>query len=162
MEKGRTRREGIEVGLLGATAVAVWFFFVDLIAGHPFYTPFTLGSMLQGFFGASGPASMPLTILLYTIFHYLAFIVLGLIVAAMFNAAEREPAVFFAFLILFVGLEIIWLGVTLMVEESSVLRNIAWYQIAAANLVASITMGIYLFRRHRGVIRKAGLSMRGI
>jgi hypothetical protein len=162
MENGRTRREGIEVGLLGATAVAVWFFFVDLIAGHPFYTPFALGSVLQGFFGASEPASMPLTILLYTVFHYLAFIVLGLIVATIFNAAEREPAVFFGFIILFVGLEILWLGVTLIVEESSVLRNIAWYQIAAANLVAAVTMGTYLFRRHRGVIRKVGHSLRGI
>ena len=162
MERGRTRREGIVVGLLGATAVAVWFFIVDLIAGHPFYTPFALGSVLQGFFGATEPASMPLTILMYTIFHYLAFIGVGIIFAAIFNAAEREPAVLAAFLILFVGLEIVSLGLTLVVEETSALRSIAWYQIAAANLVASVTMGAYLFSRHRGVIRKLGVSLRGI
>ncbi|MEO7963113.1 MAG: hypothetical protein ABIT38_04295, partial [Gemmatimonadaceae bacterium] len=159
---GRTRREGIEVGVLGATAVAAWFFVVDLLAGHPFFTPFSLGSALQGFFGASAPASMPLTILGYTIFHYIAFIAVGIIFAAIFNAAEREPAVLFGFLILFLGLEMMSLGLTLVLEQSSALRNIAWYQIAAANLVASITMGTYLFRRHRSAIHKAALSLRGI
>ena len=162
MEQGRISREGIEVGVLGATAVAVWFFVADLVAGHPFYTPFSLGSVLQGFFGATAPASMPLTIMMYTIFHYAAFIGVGLVVAAIFNAAEREPAVLAGFLILFVGLEIICLGLTLVVEESSALRNIAWYQIAAANLVASISMGTYLFRRHRSIANKLALSLRGI
>lgn len=162
MHQESTSREGIKVGALGATAVAVWFFIADLIAGHPLYTPFALGSVLQGFFGATSPASQPLTILLYTVFHYLAFMGVGIVFAAIFNAAEREPAVLAGFLILFVGLEIICLGLTLVVQETSALRSIAWYQIAAANLVASISMGTYLVRRHRGVVDKVNLSLRGI
>lgn len=162
MEQGRTTREGMEVGALGATAVAVWFFVADLIAGHPLFTPFALGSVLQGFFGASAPASQPLTILMYTVFHYLAFIGVGILFSAIFHVADREPAFLAGFLILFVGLEIVWLGLTLVVQETSALRVIAWYQIAAANLVASITMGTYLVRRHRGVLDKVALSLRGI
>ncbi len=162
MEQGRIRREGTIVGIIGATAVVIWFFVVDLIAGHMLFTPYALGSVLQGFFGVQTPASIPATILMYTIFHYLAFIGVGMIFAAIFNAAEREPSVLAGFIILFVGLEIICLGLTVMVQESSALRQIAWYQIGAANLVASVAMGTYLVRRHRHVIARAGMALGGI
>lgn len=162
MEQGRIRREGITVGIIGATAVAIWFFVVDLIAGHLLFTPYALGSVLQGFFGVQTPASIPATILMYTIFHYLSFIGVGMIFAAIFNAAEREPSVLAGFIILFVGLEIICLGLTVMVQESSALRQIAWYQIGAANLVASLAMGYYLVRQHRQVIARAGMALGGI
>lgn len=162
MEQGRTTREGTIVGMLGATAVVVWFFVADFIAGHPLFTPYALGSVLQGFFGVETPASIPATIMMYTIFHYLAFIGVGIIFAAIFNAAEREPAILAGFVILFIGLEIICLGLTVMVHESSALRQIAWYQIGAANLVASLAMGTYLVRRHRKVIERAALAIGGI
>jgi len=148
--------------VLGATAVAVWFFMADLVAGQPLYTPFALGSVLQGFFGATAPASMPLTIFLYTVFHYVAFVGVGIVVAAIFNAAEHEPSILVGFAILFVALELAWLGLTVLVQESSSLRSIAWYQIGAANLVASVVMGTYLVRRHRQVIHRVALSLNGI
>lgn len=162
MEQGRIRREGTVVGILGASAVAVWFFVVDVIAGHPLFTPYALGSVLQGFFGVATPVSIPLTILMYTVFHYLAFIGVGILFAAIFNAAEREPGVLLGFVILFLGLEIICIGLTVMVHESSALRQIAWYQIGAANLVATVAMGTYLIRRHRGAVHRAGVALGGI
>ncbi|HPV77094.1 MAG TPA: hypothetical protein PLX31_19485 [Gemmatimonadaceae bacterium] len=162
MEQGRVRREGIVVGMLGATAVVVWFFIADVIAGHLLFTPYALGSVLQGFFGVETPASIPATILMYTIFHYLSFIAVGLIFSAIFNAAEREPSILAGFAILFVALEIGCLGLTVMVQESSALRQIAWYQIGAANLVASVAMGTYLVRRHRHVISRVALSLSGV
>jgi hypothetical protein len=162
MEKGRVRQEGITVGLIGATAVAVWFFVADVIAGHVLFTPYALGSVLQGFFGVQTPASIPATILMYTLFHYAAFVGVGLIFAAIFNAAESEPSIMTGFIILFVALEIVCLGLTVMVAETSALRQIAWYQIGAANLVASIAMGTYLVSRHRQVFKRVALSLGGI
>jgi len=162
MEHGRVRHEGIVVGLIGATAVAIWFFIADFIAGHVLFTPYALGSVLQGFFGVETPASIPATILMYTLFHYVAFVGVGLIFAAIFNAAEAEPSIMAGFIILFVALEIVCLGLTVMVQESSALRQIAWYQIGAANLVASVAMGSYLVSRHRNVFKRVALSMRGI
>lgn len=162
MEQGRVRREGIVVGLIGATAVVVWFTVADFVAGHPLFTPYALGSVLQGFFGVGTPASIPATILMYTIFHYLAFIGVGTLFSAIFNAAEREPSILAGFAILFVALELGCLGLTVMVQESSALRQIAWYQIGAANLVASVAMGTYLVRRHRTVLQRVALSLSGI
>ena len=45
-------REGILTGIIGATAVAVWFLIVDTINGHPLYTPRALGAAV---FGVLGP-----------------------------------------------------------------------------------------------------------
>ena len=42
---------GLITGLIGAAAVAVFFFFIDLITSHPFATPAALGSAIL--FGAS-------------------------------------------------------------------------------------------------------------
>lgn len=162
MDKGRVRQEGIVVGVIGATAVAAWFFVADIIAGHPLFTPYGLGSMLQGFFGVETPMSVPATIMMYTVFHYLAFIGVGLIFSAIFNAAEREPSILTGFIILFVALELLCLGLTVLVSESSALRQIAWYQIGAANLVASVSMGWYLISRHRRVLDRVAMSMRGM
>lgn len=162
MEKGRIRREGVEVGIIGATAVAIWFFIADVIAGHPLFTPYALGSVFQGFFGVQTPASIPATIMMYTIFHYLAFIGVGIIFAAIFNAADREPSILAGFVILFVALEVVCIGLTLVVQETSGLRQIAWYQIGAANLVASVAMGTYLVRRHRHAVRQLAVTLGGI
>ena len=46
-------REGLIAGFLGATAVAVWFFIVDMIGGRPLFTPNTLGEGLLSVFGRS-------------------------------------------------------------------------------------------------------------
>jgi hypothetical protein len=162
MEQGRVSREGVTVGIIGATAVVVWFFIADFVAGHPLFTPYALGSVLQGFFGVETPASIPATIFMYSIFHYLSFIGVGIIFSAIFNAAEREPSILAGFIILFVALELVCFGLTVLVQESSGLRQIAWYQIGAANLVASVAMGTYLVRRHRQVLHRAAVSLSGI
>ena len=99
---------------------------------------------------------------MYTGFHYAAFISVALIVAAIFNAAERGPSIVAGFAILFVALELGRLGLTLLVQESSGLRQIAWYQIGAASLVAATVMGAYLIRRHRQVMDRVARSLSGI
>ena len=43
MNFGRLLREGFITGIIGAAAVAVWFFIVDLVAGTAFFTPSVLG-----------------------------------------------------------------------------------------------------------------------
>ena len=40
-------REGIVVGLIGATAIAAWFAIIDAVQGHLFATPVMLGTSLS-------------------------------------------------------------------------------------------------------------------
>ena len=139
-------REGVISGFLGATAVAVWFFVVDLIAGHALYTPSVLGEGLLSVFGRS-PESQAVNIIAYTIFHYAAFTLVGIIAVILVHAGERTASVLAGSMILFVMIELGFYGLVALLQQT-VLGNFAWYQILAGNLLAALLMGTYLWRSH--------------
>jgi len=148
-------REGLITGAIGATAVALWFLLVDLVAGRTLFTPAFLGGVVAGeadpAAAAVGGARLWLAAL-YTPIHYVMFGVVGIIAVALVHRAERTPAVFALMLMLFLAVEVAFTGFVAVLEQSA-LGNLAWYQIAAGNLVSIVTMGTYLYRRHRGVAR---------
>ncbi|MGH7627138.1 MAG: DoxX family protein, partial [Gemmatimonadaceae bacterium] len=84
-------REGVITGVIGATCLAAWFFVVDVISGHIFLTPATLGHALFSVLGPGVSQSRGIDILVYTIFHYLVFIGVGIIAALVTRAARHEP-----------------------------------------------------------------------
>lgn len=144
-----TIREGLMVGLLGAVAVAVWFLAMDAVAGRLLFTPAALGSAL--FHGATGVADVRLdaiTILGYTGLHVAAFLITGLVAAAIVAFAEdRHPYVLLGAVLLFVTFETFFIGlITIMAQW--LLEVIPWWSIAVANLVAAVGMGYYLWQRH--------------
>jgi hypothetical protein len=139
-------REGVISGFLGATAVAVWFFVVDLIAGHALYTPSVLGEGLLSVFGRS-PESQAVNIIAYTIFHYAAFTLVGIIAVILVHAGERTASVLAGSMILFVAIELGFYGLVALLQETT-LGSLAWYQILAGNLLAAGVMGTYLWRSH--------------
>jgi hypothetical protein len=144
-------REGVIAGVLGATAVAVWFFIVDLIGGRPLFTPNTLGEGLLSVFGRS-PEPEAVNIIAYTIFHYAAFTGVGIIAVILVHAGERLPSVLAGSMILFVAIELGFYGLVALLQET-VLGNFAWYQILAGNLLAAVLMGTYLWRSHPALKR---------
>ncbi len=139
-------REGAVAGAIGATAVAVWFFVVDLISGRPLHTPALLGEGLLQIFGPS-PETQAVNVIAYTIFHYATFIVVGIVAVVLVHAGERSPSVLAGSMILFVAIEIGFYGLVALLQETA-LGNLAWYQILAGNLLAAILMGTYLWRSH--------------
>src|SRR4051812_6358419 len=93
-------RDGIVAGVLGATAVAVWFLGVDTLHGHPLSTPAGLGEGLLRLFGPPGNEGMLAHVVAYTIFHYFAFILAGLLVSVVVHWAHTSPTVLAGALIL--------------------------------------------------------------
>jgi hypothetical protein len=142
-------REGLIAGFLGATAVAVWFFVVDLIGGRPLFTPNTLGEGLLSIFGRS-PEPRAVNIIGYTIFHYAAFTLVGMIAVVLVHTGERMPSVLAGSMILFVAIELGFYGLVALLQQT-VLGNFAWYQILAGNLLAAVLMGTYLWRSHPAI-----------
>lgn len=142
-------REGVIAGAIGATAIAVWFFIIDIVAGRPLNTPSILGAGLISILGK--PPMMPDSVLFhvffYTIFHYIAFIIVGIILVAIVHESERTPAVLAGVLVAFVAFELGAIGITALFTESR-LRGMAWYQIFIANLLAAALMGWFMWRRH--------------
>ena len=145
--------EGFTVGLVGALAVALWFLVVDGLAGRPLYTPALLGAMVSGTsdaaVAAEGADRLRLAAL-YTPLHLAAFALVGVIAVALVHRAARTPAMLALLFMLFVALEVGFTGLVAILEQGA-LGALAWYQIAAGNLVAIAAMGTILWRRHRGV-----------
>lgn len=152
-------REGIIAGVLSATVIAVWLFVVDMIAGHPLLTPTVLGRGLYSLFGGLRPTDTPgMYIAVYTIFHYIAFCVIGIILATIIHGARRTPGIMAGFVVVFVAFELGFYGLAAALSINTQLQALAWYQIGAANLVATLVMGWYMWARHpevKGNIRAA-------
>ncbi len=142
-------REGTAAGVIGATCIAAWFFVIDLIAGHPLFTPATLG---RAFFAVLRPTPpdipQAVQIGVYTVFHYAAFIVVGTIAASVARAAHREPALLLGFVILFVAFEVGFYALVAILQQATPLGALAWYQVMAGNVIAAAAMGFYIWRAH--------------
>ena len=152
-------REGLIAGFLGATAVAVWFFVVDLIGGRPLFTPNVLGVGLLSVFGRS-PEAPVVNVIAYTIFHYAAFTLVGMLAVVLVHAGERMPSVLAGSMILFVAIELGFYGFVALLQQT-VLGNFAWYQILAGNLLAAALMGTYLWRSHPSMRRGLVSALEG-
>ena len=92
--------------------------------------------------------TMAMHVAFYTVFHYVSFAIIGIIVAWIVHQARRTPAILAGFLVMFVVVEFGFYGLAALLSASSVLGEIAWYQIMAANLLASIVMFSFMWMRH--------------
>lgn len=142
-------REGVIAGVIGAVVIAIWFFFVDLIAGQPLFTPTTLGRGMLSILGPipAGQSAASL-VALYTIFHFTAFVVLGLVAAMIVNVANREPSVLLGFVVLFAAIEVGFYAFVGLLQQATPLGSLAWYNVMIGNVVAAAAMGVYLLRAH--------------
>jgi hypothetical protein len=161
-EEHSSIREGFIAGLLGATTIAIWFLILDVVAGHPLYTPDLLGRGLISVLGK--PPAMPDTmathVLAYTLFHYVVFVLVGVIIAWLVHQSARTPAVLAGLLLMFVIFELGAYMVTGLFTESK-FGGMAWYQIFIANLFAALVMGWYMWIRHPGLKRDLSTALAG-
>jgi hypothetical protein len=151
--EGRTVREGVVAGLIGAATVALLILVFDIAGGAPLQSPAILGSVI--FKGIRDPNLVAVSagpIVGYTIVHGLGFVVVGLISAFLVAAAEREPAMVLALLIFFAAFEVFFLALVAF-WALPVLGVLAWWEILAGNLLAALAMLYYFHRRHPGLAR---------
>ncbi len=148
LAEGRILREGVVAGFIAGFAVATWFLLVDTLQGRPFFTPSALGSVL--FLGATELDAVEVSLWVtaaYTPIHYGVFFVIGTIAAALVRQAEVQPPVIVGAVLLFVAFEAFFIGLIVIAAEF-LLGPLAWWNIALGNLVAVLTMGGYLLKRH--------------
>jgi hypothetical protein len=144
----RTTRQGLICGVIGASAVAVWFLIFDLIKNRLFFTPAALGSAL--FYNARGIHQVDINLTTvggYTVIHVAAFMFAGLLASALAEQAEQEPRFVLGFALLFVAFETLFFGL-LAIAANWLLDALNWGAIAGANLIAALAIGAYLWREH--------------
>jgi hypothetical protein len=149
-----TLREGLLTGVIGAVVVALWFLVLDLVVGRLLFTPAALGSAL--FQGAEGPQAVQITastVLSYTFVHVAAFMVVGVVFAALVMQAERQTSVLMAVVLLFVVSLTLAMGL-MAILASWVLAELTWWGIAIGNLLAAAAMAGFLWMRHPALARR--------
>jgi hypothetical protein len=143
---GTVLRQGVIAGLIGAAAVALWFLAIDFAQGEPLRTPRLLGTALLG------RASTAEAVLLYTVFHGIAFVTIGIVAAALVQAAERQPLFLLGLVIFFTSFEVFFFGLVVIVA-SWVLDQLAGWSILVGNLLAAGSMLYYFLATHRSLAR---------
>lgn len=139
--------EGVLAGVIAASAVAVVFLVVDLIAGQAFRTPQQLGTMLLALLGSSTPGDGATPLALYTLFHFVAFILTGIVAAAIVQMTMKQPVAILLFIILFFAFEVVFTGFVAFLDVTST-SSITPMQVAIGNVVASIAMALFFRARH--------------
>ena len=145
-----TIREGIIAGAVGATGVALWFLVVDLIAAHAFYTPERLGAALAATVGLHD-LGLPVLVTGYTVFHYVAFAVIGIVVTAIVHRARSQPVILAAAFLAFIVTEVGFYAFIALLHATELLGSLTWPLIAIGNLIGALLMGYLLWRRHPGL-----------
>src|SRR5712691_7247176 len=148
-------QERIIAGTWGAATIALWFLLLDVLAGHPLYTPNMLGTAL--FKGGSG--LMPLAhvelslgiVGAFTALHWLVFELIGALASLLLALAEHNPTLGFGVLLFFILSTEGLVGGVMMFAEP-VLHALAWQSVLVGNLFAAVTMGGYLWRRHAPMV----------
>lgn len=144
--------EGLDVGIIGGLAVAVWFLVLDILRGHPLQTPSLLGQVVL--FGESAPQTGFVfgAFLLYTAFHFLVFALIGMGLVAVVHWSVDNPVVRYALLPIFLAFEVIFYGLLEVLSERTN-ELFPFWAVVGANTLAALCMGFYLWRRHPALRR---------
>ena len=153
-EKGSLYVEGAIAGIIGASVIALWFLVLDIVQGRPFHTPTVLGTALFAARDAisSGEHLHPFrATVMYTWFHGLVFVAIGVIASCLLGVVEKKPDLGFGVLLLFVFFEILFVASTFIFAEP-ILGAIAWPAVLFGNLLAAAAMAGYLWHRHKSLV----------
>jgi hypothetical protein len=140
--------EGTDVGIVGGLAVALWFFVLDTIAGHPFQTPSLLGQVVL--FGDRTPETAHIVfgaILVYTAFHFIVFALLGMGLVALVHWSIGNSVVRYALLPVFLVFEVMFYGFLEVLSEGTH-ELFPFWAVVSANTLAAVCMAAILWRRH--------------
>lgn len=135
-----TMTRGAIAGFLAATALAVWFLFIDIVEADPFRTPLFVARALAGLDGA--PSSMAL-LALYTGLHFAVFVLLGIAVSWVLQRTRTVPYVLLGFVLGFLLFDVVFY-VGVIVTGVDVVRELGWPQVLVGNLIAGLTLLGYL------------------
>lgn len=145
--------EGLFAGIIGYAAVALYFALENLLAGQSlFHTAEVLGAPLVA--GVAPEQEAVAAIFAYNGLHLLVFVAVGMVAAWLVTEMERHPLLWYlTFFALCMGFAYDLVLMLLMVGPSG---EPGWLSILAANTLAAVAMGGYLWSVHPGLWEELG------
>lgn len=144
--------QSVATGLVGAAAVALWFFVLDLAVREPFFTPAALGSALLL---DTGPEAVEIglgVVALYSALHVATFLVAGAAFTWAAEQVERRPALWLLLLLAFIVMEAVFVPAAGL-AGGWVMGTLTWWAVGVGNLLAVATMGWWTWRDRPGLRR---------
>ena len=154
----RTLLDGLIAGLIGYTAVALFYAVVNALGGHSlFHTAELLGVVVLGQGDGSGVARIG-DILAINGLHLISFLLMGVAAAVLLLETELHPAFWYITLFTFL------VGFIATVAAAAVLTvrltgEVPGWTIFAANGLAAALAALFLVRVHPelwGILQRAG------
>jgi len=143
--------DGAIAGLLGAGVVALWFLVFDAARGHIFETPMLLDAAILHGSNSEGMSALRL-IGEYSVLHFGAFIIAGIVGANLLEAAENEPTLLVSLFVFLGAFDVFFIGVVMFLGPA-VMHEVTWWGIVVANLSATAVMLYYFLARHPALAR---------
>ena len=140
--------QGLFTGLVGAGVVALWFFVLDVAAGHPLRTPAALGAALL--FGASNVGTIDVNlgvVAAYTVVHVAAFVAAGVLFVAIAEQIERTPAFILLAAMALIVLDAV-VSAALALGAQWVVGTLGASSVLVANVLAVAAMSWYVWATH--------------
>src|SRR5213078_2240756 len=135
--------QGLFTGVVG-----LWFFALDVAAGHPLRTPAALGAALL--FGASNVGTIDVNlgvVAAYTIVHVAAFVAAGVLFVAIAEQIERTPALILLAVMALIVLDAV-VSAALALGAQWVVGTLGASSVLVANLLAVGAMSWYVWATH--------------
>jgi hypothetical protein len=124
-------------GVVGATALALWFLIIDGSQGQPLRTPAFLANALLGSEGIEMGGFGPVA--LYTLLHFGSFIVVGLVISWILTHIEAASPVLLGLVIGFALFDLVFYG-SVMITGVNVVEALGWPEVLSGNLVAGVCL----------------------
>ena len=141
--------DGVAAGLIGASAVALWFLVVDAALREPLFTPSLVASaVLQGVPATADHAIDLSMVAAFTALHSLAFIAFGVVASWGVDQFEHTPDLPLISIAVFIALEGGFVTATKLFVPD-VAEVIGHGFIVAGNVFAAVGMGFYLHDSQR-------------
>jgi hypothetical protein len=142
-----TLSRGVIAGLLGAAALALWFLAVDAIRAEPFATPTFVARALLGLAEAEPGTAL---LVMYTAFHFMVFILVGVAVAFVTEKANIPPHGLLGLVLGFLLFDLIFYA-GVVVTGTNVVEELGWPAVLAGNLIAGYVLMRYLYMTRDGL-----------
>ena len=156
-----TLGDGTMAGVIGASAIALFFLIVDTARREALFTPSVMASALLRGEAPSDAAAVDLgMVAAYSVVHGAAFVAIG-ILAAWATALRRESVATFTLTIALFGVLELGFLFSCVAIEPGLLEAVGVAPATVGNLLAAVGMAAYLHRWPHDSIEEREASRRG-